>query len=287
MEWTKEHENILIDWADKAMCYRWLHAKSNNMYSRLNAWFTIPVIIMSTVTGTANFAQERVPINYRQYYTMIIGGINITAGIITTIQQFLKISELNESHRVSSLSWDKFYRKIRVELSKPRHERQNVQDFLKHCTEEFDRLMEISPTIQNKIIEKFHKTFENTKLDEKSLNMFKELKKPEICDTLESIRFSINQTDELEHIKKNKLTNLIKDVIGEIDNKDNLIPKYNLIKEFIHDFQQEYNRNPTTLEIFNNLNDEHLGIEMNIINEYVETISKIENENIDNNQNIV
>ena len=21
--WTKDHENILIDWADKAMCYRW------------------------------------------------------------------------------------------------------------------------------------------------------------------------------------------------------------------------------------------------------------------------
>lgn len=270
MDWTKEHENILIDWADKAMCYRWLHAKSNNMYGRLNAWFTIPVIIMSTLTGTANFAQERIPEHFRHYYSMIVGGINITAGIITTIQQFLKISELNESHRVSSLSWDKFYRKIRVELSKPRHERQNVHDFLKHCTEEFDRLMEISPNIQNKIIVKFQKTFENKKLDEKSLQMFKELKKPEICDILESIRFSINQNDELEYNQKNKLGTLIKDVIIDIDNKDNLIPKYNLIKQFINDFQQEYGRTPSPQEIMNNLNDDHLGIEMNIINKYID-----------------
>ena len=36
---------------------------------------------------------------------MIIGSINILAGIITTIQQFLKIGQLNESHRVSSISW--------------------------------------------------------------------------------------------------------------------------------------------------------------------------------------
>ena len=29
VEWTQEHEQILIEWADKAMCYRWLHAKAN------------------------------------------------------------------------------------------------------------------------------------------------------------------------------------------------------------------------------------------------------------------
>ena len=49
---------------------------------------------------------------------MIIGGVNIIAGIAITIQQFLKISELNEAHRVSSISWDKFHRKIKVEHAK-------------------------------------------------------------------------------------------------------------------------------------------------------------------------
>ena len=146
IKWTKDHEGILVDWADKAMCYRWLHAKANQKFKKLNAWFTVPVIIMSTITGTANFAAERVPEDYRGYYSMIIGGVNIIAGVVTTIQQFLKISELNEAHRVSSISWDKFYRKIRVELAKSPAERQNVYDFLKSCTEEFDRLMETSPS---------------------------------------------------------------------------------------------------------------------------------------------
>ena len=70
IEWTPEHEGILIEWADKAMCYRWLHTKSNNLYSKLNAWYTIPVIIISTITGTANFAQERVPVAYQNYFSM-------------------------------------------------------------------------------------------------------------------------------------------------------------------------------------------------------------------------
>jgi hypothetical protein len=116
IDWTPEHEKILIEWADKAMCYRWLHSKSNAMFSSLNAWYTIPVIIISTLTGTANFAQERVPIEYQSFFVMIVGAFNITAGIITTIQQFLKITQLNEAHRVSSIAWDKFYRNIKIEL---------------------------------------------------------------------------------------------------------------------------------------------------------------------------
>ena len=47
IECAPEHENILVEWADKAICYRWLHARSHMHYSTANTWFTIP--IMSTV----------------------------------------------------------------------------------------------------------------------------------------------------------------------------------------------------------------------------------------------
>ena len=95
--WTREHEGILIDWADKALCYKWMHDKAHTIYARKNTWFTIPVIIMSTLTGTANFAQDRIPAEYLNMAVMLIGGVNLIAGILTTIQQFLKISELNET----------------------------------------------------------------------------------------------------------------------------------------------------------------------------------------------
>ena len=49
VEWSSEHELILVEWADKSLCYRWLHNKSNIKYSQMNTWFTIPVIIMSTL----------------------------------------------------------------------------------------------------------------------------------------------------------------------------------------------------------------------------------------------
>ena len=131
VKWTEDHENILVEWADKALCYRWLHGKSHQQYKRANTWFTIPVIIMSTLTGTANFAQDKFTGSTREYVAVGIGAVNIIAGIITTIQQFLKISELNEAHRVSSLSWDKFYRNIKVDLAKSPKERTPVLQMLK------------------------------------------------------------------------------------------------------------------------------------------------------------
>ena len=198
VEWTVEHEKILIEWADKAMCYRWLHSKSNSLYHMLNTWYTIPVIVISTLTGTANFAQNRIPVDYQNYFAMVVGGFNIMAGIITTVQQFLKITQLNEAHRVSSIAWDKFYRNIKIEIAKHPRERIHVNQMIKMCKEEFDRLMETSPIIPDKIIKEFHKSFD-------SVETFKLIFKPEICDSListENFRNNWFTDDNMDKARK-------------------------------------------------------------------------------------
>jgi hypothetical protein len=91
---------------------------------------------------------------------MVIGSVNIIIGIFTTIQQYMKISELNESYRVSSIAWDKFARNISIELAKAPEERNmDAGHFLKVYREEFDRLMETSPSIPIPIVDEFLQTF--------------------------------------------------------------------------------------------------------------------------------
>ena len=101
----------------------------------------------------------------------------------------MKISELNESHRVSSIAWDKFARNIRIELAKKPDERLDAGSFIKHCRDEFDRLMETSPTINDKIVGEFKKTFSGLE-NSKQRKIFEQLKKPDICDTI----ISVNET---------------------------------------------------------------------------------------------
>lgn len=175
-KWESEHDQILVDWADKAMCYRWLHNRENEKYSRKNMWFTIPVIVISTITGTANFAQEHFP-EHRSTMSMVIGSFNIVAAIITTVSQFLKIAEVNESHRVATISWDKFYRNVRLTLTRNPRERLPVAHQLKAVKEEFDRMMELSPPISSTVVQEFQATFSHKP-------EYDNVIKPDICGNL-------------------------------------------------------------------------------------------------------
>jgi hypothetical protein len=235
--WTTEHEDILIEWGDKAMCYRWLHANSNALYNSKNTWYTIPVIIISTVTGTANFAQERVPFEYQTYFVMLVGALNIMAGIITTIQQFLKITQLNEAHRVATIAWDKFYRNIKIELAKHPDERINVGQMLKMSKEEYDRLIETSPSIPQNIVNKFKLQFQNSPT-------FKDIKKPEICDELISTQSMRNQWYSEENINKYELTKVDKEKILKTQ-----------VIEFKENFLKMNGRQPLQFEIIDNFQE--------------------------------
>ena len=269
VDWTLEHEQILVEWADKAMCYRWLHSRSNVMYNSLNAWYTIPVIVISTLTGTANFAQERVPLQYQSMFVMIVGGFNILAGIITTIQQFLKITQLNEAHRVSSIAWDKFYRNIKIELAKHPDERMNVTQMIKMCKEEFDRLMETSPNIPDKIIISFKTEF---RYIDKNTEMPKIIK-PEICDSLISTELSRNpwSSDENKHKKA------IQMVSKEKQNMEQIL-------SFKRTFYDINNRDALDSEIIDNLKDK---IEMQMLVKTMEQVKKIsENMSISQKNNV-
>ena len=248
IEWTPEHEKILIEWADKAMCYRWLHSKANAMFSSLNAWYTIPVIIISTLTGTANFAQERVPLAYQSFFVMIVGAFNITAGIITTIQQFLKITQLNEAHRVSSIAWDKFYRNIKIELAKHPIERIDVKQMIKMSKEEFDRLMETSPNIPEKILEQFKDNFNKEAV-------FEKIVKPEVCDIL--IPTNEYRNPWFNEENRTKAINESMRIKMSNDNKQKKQVEINhkIVTDFVELFRNLNNREPMETEILDNLKD--------------------------------
>ena len=248
VEWSVEHEKIFTEWGDKAMCYKWMHSKANSMYSRLNAWYTIPVIVISTLTGTANFAQERVPLDYQNYFVMIVGAFNITAGIITTIQQFLKITQLNEAHRVSSISWDKFYRNIKIELAKHPAERTKVFHMIKLCKEEYDRLMETSPTIPENIIKEFDRHFNKR-------NVYEKIIKPEICDSLIPTDDCRNPwyNDENKQKAENEFTKSIQLKENKIKRKEE--NNFKEVNDFIVLFKKINNREPMETEVFDNLKD--------------------------------
>jgi hypothetical protein len=211
------------------------------MFRKKHALFTIPVIILSTITGTANFAQDRFPSEYVNYYVMGVGSLNILAGIISTIAQFLKIAELNESHRVTSIAWGKFNRRITIELARHPDDRSPVFDFMKSTKEEYDRLMETAPQIPINIINEFKNEFGD----------LKEMILPEILGRMETTKIFrpiFKQIDDslptdFISIKMEELQKEINTLKGDPENPEEKIDIH-VVEEIRESFKKNHGRLP-------------------------------------------
>lgn len=166
-EWHMQQEVLLKEWAEVASCFRWLHDRSHQKFKRQNMWFVLPVIVLSTLTGTLSFAQASFPVPLQIYVPIGVGTLNIIAGMLGTIAQFLRVGQLLEGHCAASIAFGKLSRAIRVELALPRKERNTGgRDFLKICRTELDRLMEQSPAIPIPILSLFEKIFKQDIINE-------------------------------------------------------------------------------------------------------------------------
>ena len=158
--WHPQQEKILKSWGEAAACYRYMHYQAYCSFKNLSMKFTIPLIIVSTITGTANFAQETFPPTVQPFVPSAIGGLNLITAIATTIMQFLKINELMEGHRVASVQYGKISRTIRLELTLPLSERTlNGTVMIENMRAEYDRLIEQSPNVPKKMIDSFEREF--------------------------------------------------------------------------------------------------------------------------------
>lgn len=179
-DWSPEIEDLLSQWGEVALCYQYLHNFSQRKYKKKYHHFQIPIIVLSTLTGTANFATESyVPEDYKQGFSAFVGSLNLFCGILGTLLSFLRYSEIYEGHRISALSWSKLGRAIEIELSLHDLKRKNCRDFLKVCRSEYDNLLESSPNIDLDIINMFNKKFNDK---------YPDVSKPIICNGLKAIK---------------------------------------------------------------------------------------------------
>jgi hypothetical protein len=227
--WHTQQEAILKTWGEQASCYRYMHNKAFQKFKKLSMRFTLPIIVISTVTGTANFAQETFPDSWKALAPVVIGGANLFSAILTTILQFLKVNELMESHRVSSIQFGKLSRVIRLQLTLPAYERnQNGKEFVEYCWSEYDRLIEQSPPVPKRIVNEFQNDFPESNVSnsngffgpKKSYDIFR----PEIIDIKPIVPY--DTTKEIEAAKK--VTNIFKKNVIE-----NHSPKKRILREIM------------------------------------------------------
>jgi hypothetical protein len=240
MPWNSDDDKILKEWVDKSACFKWLHEQSYKKYKKSYLRQMIPVIVISTLTGAANFALDRITdVQQRSYASIGVGAFNILAAMISTVSQFLKTSELKEGHNIAAKSWDKFNRTLKLELQRCPDERSNKRELFNISMKEYDRLVEISPDIPNEVIHDFKILYKD------SIDLIK----PESTGHIISSRIyepkaRLNETILFMNDKQNELE----------DEESNVKNKY------IEVFRVKYNRVPSIDEITEYLELRNLSV---------------------------
>ena len=195
-----------------------------------------PIIILSTVTGAANFALGSVVNDptIKNYAQLGLGGLSIISGILTTIANRLGYASGSEAHRTAAISWGKFNRLIGIELSLNPNERMDAFAFMKMFRVELDRLIEQSPSIPENVITAFVVEFKTST----------DVKKPDIAGELEHTKVFKDTGTRLKKIAQEAAVNiaykkgLLKQIVlDDLDGKVRKIAEESA-KNYVHSNRQ-------------------------------------------------
>ena len=176
--YNKHLEEVIASEAEKALVMRWLHDQSEKKYSQLNTYIAIPVIVISTLAGTASIGQESL-FGTGDIAPIVIGLMSLSVSVLNVVSNFFSWAKRAEGHRISSINYGKIHRWISIELSLPRTQRVPAKHFLKEIREQIDRLNETSPPIPQNVIDTFRVKLKNLKDD---------VSVPEICNEITSVQ---------------------------------------------------------------------------------------------------
>ncbi len=152
MDWHESHELVLVELSEEAQISAHLHKRAYEHYSRRNVQFQMPVIVLSVLSGSANFISSSSKFaDYQPYIVLGVGGVSILTSIISSVSQFLKLGEFAEGHRIAYSSWEKYYARVSIQLKLKRENRDPANDFTSTAQAEYLRLKEMSPDVPTHI----------------------------------------------------------------------------------------------------------------------------------------
>jgi hypothetical protein len=185
IHWNQQLEEILTQEGERALCFSWLHNKSQARVAKYDTNIALPVIVLSTIAGTGSIASPSL-FGQSQTASLVIGLISLSVGVMNTVSNYFGFAKRSEAHKISAITYAKIHKFIVIELALPRKERMKAKDMLKIIREQLERLSEISPQIPDPVITLFNAKFH----DQKNVS------KPEITNGLDPIHVYVENSEQ-------------------------------------------------------------------------------------------
>ena len=179
IQYTKNLELYMKEVGEQSLCLSMLHKSCESVFSNKSLAIDLPVIILSTITGSLTLSSKSLFGEENEENALkIVGTMSLFAGILGTIQAYFAFSRRSENHKNSYLSYGKLYREIKVQLGLPRGKgRMCARDLLRQIDAEYQRLDELSPLIPVGVVNSFKKKYKGSTVDRPpSINGLEQIK---------------------------------------------------------------------------------------------------------------
>lgn len=147
--WNKKLENGIMVLGSKSGAYRMMHDEASSYYSNFNKVISIISIFLITLTGTSAFSVAF--IEEGTVYKIIIGCVLYIVGVLTSIKEFLNLTEISDKHKLYSIRFSALYHNIQRQIALEPIDRQDGKDYIGWINSEFDNLLFSNPDIPDKI----------------------------------------------------------------------------------------------------------------------------------------
>lgn len=161
IHWSQPLEELVASEGEKCRGLAWINQKAETYYAHRANAIAIPVIVLSTLAGTASVGSSSLFQGDTQISSVVIGLVSIGVGILNTISSYFSWARKAEAHRIAYLQYSKLFSIIRVEMSLPRAERQEAEQLLKQIRDGMERLAETTPSPPPSILEEFNRHFKD------------------------------------------------------------------------------------------------------------------------------
>lgn len=189
IHYNNDLELLLKEQAEQAESYSILHNLSYEKYQFRSNIINIPVIILSSVIGLLTGMNIQ---NDDMFIILSTGSIFVS--VIKSIDSYFQLQKRAEGHRICGLTFSQISKKIQIELSLQRDQRQNPKDMLALIKTDLKNLFDISPLIDSDIVDKYNSLYKNEN----------EVSKPPITNGLTRVKIN-KENDERQNVIKDVL----------------------------------------------------------------------------------
>ena len=146
--WTPEADKLLEEWRNRAYAAQSAHYLMAERFTRWNYLLGIPVVILSSVVGTAIFSNLDGRIKFGNW---IIGSVSILAAILSSLQTFLRLSE-TATHFGVAADWYSAIRRDAEELmALPRDFRGDAKSCFDSIRQEMNKVGQKAPPLGERL----------------------------------------------------------------------------------------------------------------------------------------